>query len=167
MISPWCLILMLSPGRIRLSSRYQRPSASTWLTSQVKLTGWRSVVSTSSSSFTMWMSLAVRKYSISSHWKQPKCALSKLSVQVLVQISNVARCSIFNTLGFWNRKLYLMFKTILSPLFTRQTLVVAYFESGFDQICHSQRSDHVKSPWKQYIFMAHLWHWVALMSGCR
>lgn len=60
--SPWCLILMLSPGRILQSSRYHRPSTSTWLTSHEKLTGWRSSVSTSFSSFTMYMSLAGRKY---------------------------------------------------------------------------------------------------------
>lgn len=59
-LSPWCLILMLSPGRILQSSLYHRPSTSTWLTSQRKFTVWRSLVSTSSSSFTMQMCRAGR-----------------------------------------------------------------------------------------------------------
>ena len=63
---------MLSPGRIRHSSRYHRPSTSSWLTSQTKFTDWRSVVSTSSNSFSIWMSLAGRKYPNYglSYWKQ-------------------------------------------------------------------------------------------------
>lgn len=62
--SPWCLILILSPDRIRQSSWYHRLSTSSWLTSHKNVTGCRSMVSTSSSSFKMWMSLADRKHPI-------------------------------------------------------------------------------------------------------
>lgn len=70
---------MLSPVRILVSFLYQRPSTSTWLTSHVKVTGWRSTMSTSSRSFTMCISLAGKQCTKKILFlKDSKCQFKKI-----------------------------------------------------------------------------------------
>lgn len=117
-LSPWCLIFMLSPGRILLSSLYHRPSTSTSLTSHRKFTTWRSIVSTSSSSLTIRMSLAGGRH-LDHFYKHVQCLkrTKKESTAILAALStentNISRpmwsphltlCSVrlIQTAGSWN-----------------------------------------------------------------